>query len=135
MCQVWPDQHACMWVAEAIQIDAYDTVTTDTGTLENLHACHGVRVGWRHRIGLLTVQPVDIIGLRLHDQLEAHMGVLQAAVLGADAAIGANSVGAEEFIVVMAWYYIGFSGDLRNPETVNDIGGLERGVDNGANGN
>src|SRR5690348_5985255 len=124
-----------MWVAEALEIDAHDTVTTDAGTLENLHTCYRVRVGWRHCVSLLAVQPGDIVALRKHSQLEAHMGVLQSAVLGTDAAIGADGVGAEDFIVVMARHDIGFSGDLWNPEAMDDVGGLERGMNDGANGN
>src|ERR1051326_3117120 len=133
VCQVWSNQYICMWIAKALEVNAHDTVTTNAGTLEDLHARHRVRVGWCHRVGLLAVQPGDIVALRKHSQLEAHMRVLQAAVLGADAAIGANGIGAEEFIVIMTRHDIGFSGDLWNPEAVDDIGGLERGMDDGAN--
>ena len=63
------------------------------------------------------------------DDQEAHAGVLDAAELGALAPVGARRLGREAQHVVLAGDHVDLAGQLRHPEAVDHVVGVEPDLD------
>src|SRR5581483_9315033 len=88
----------------------------------------GAEARLRRNAALLLHPGVERAG-RLGDDDEAHQRVLQAAELGALAAIGAGLVGAQPHAVDAPGNDIGLAGQMRHPEAVNDVYRFELDLD------
>src|SRR5205823_12336503 len=91
------------------------------GAQELLLAVLNGRIRGRRYRGVLLLQPGgELIG-RLGDDVDGHVGVLQAAELRALAAVGAGFVGFDPERVCLARNDVDFTVELRHPEAVDDV--------------
>ena len=81
-------------------------------------------LGIARRLGRpdLRIAPALELLLRLGDDEDAHMGVLEAAELGALAAVDARPVGDEPDVVLLAGDQVLLAHEVRDPEGVDHVG-------------
>jgi len=89
-----------------------------------LAARRELRLGHRCEV-LFVCEPDRVLARRSGDDAEAHLGVLESAELGADPAIGAGLPHGEPQHVRLAGDDVLLPRELRHPEAVHDVVGLQ----------
>src|SRR3954469_3555512 len=101
-------------MAEAAAPAAKQLLATDTE-----------RITWTARILVLLIAPAAIFVRRQGSDRECHMRVLCPAKFGALPAVNSWIPGGELYRILLSGDQVHLAGQARNPEAVNDVGGLE----------
>src|SRR6266849_2269730 len=96
-----------------------DRVTVDARSRKE-NVATGPHLRIIHRWLPLRGHPLFEISRRMRDDAEQHAGMLQAAIFGAVADIGAWLCWLDPHEIAAIGDQIGFTGELRYPETVRD---------------